>query len=352
MKSNKYALIKTNHRGNNFDLLRLIAAFFVLVSHSFGILNKGLEQPGVWINGVFIIPSDIGLFIFFTISGYLVTQSFFNSSSWAHYLWKRFLRIVPALVVVNIACIVMGGFMSSSPVKEYYSDKSVWTYLFTNSTLVANQYSLPGVFTMLQNKSINSSLWTILVEVRFYIVLMIAGVLSILSRKWLVLACFIFFEALRVYININNIEIKGIYTDVYFTYGTYFFLGSVFYCFKDAFSFKWFYAIILLVIALFTTNTSIQSITQACFLSYTILITGKSKAIINIKGYDFSYGLYLYAFPVQQVLLLYFGTSINPWLHVLLSTFMSLVFAALSWFFIERPALNQKDVFITKQLCQ
>lgn len=348
MKPNKYALIKTDHRGNNFDLLRLIAAFFVLVSHSFGILGKGLQQPGLWINGIFIIPSDIGLFIFFTISGYLVTQSFFNSSSYTHYLWKRFLRIVPALVVVNIVCIVMGGLISSLPAKEYYGDKSTWTYLFTNSSLIANQYNLPGVFTTLDNSSINSSLWTILVEVRFYIVLMIAGLLSMLNRKWLVLTFFIFFEALRVYMNVNNLEIKGIYTDVYFTYGTYFFLGTVFYCFKDAFSFKWFYAIILLAIAFLTTNTLIQHITQACFISYTILIIGKSKAVIKIRGYDFSYGLYLYAFPVQQLLLLYFGDSINPWLHVLLSTFTSLVLAALSWFFIEQPALKQKDVFIKK----
>lgn len=350
MKSNKYDVTKKETIDNNFDLLRLLGAFFVLLSHSFGILNQGLQQPGLWINGTFVIPSDIGLYIFFTISGYLVTQSFFQSSSYGHYLLKRFLRIVPALAVVSALCILMGGFVSNLPVREYYSDKSTWTYLLINSSLTSTQYTLPGVFTTLKEKSVNASIGTIVVEVRFYIALLIAGALTILNRKWLLFLFFVLFEALRIYMNSNNVVIPGIYTDVYFRFGTYLYLGTIFYCFKNVFPLRWFYAIIFLAIAFLTTNTIFQDVTFAAFLAYSILLIGESKAIFNIRGFDFSYGLYLYAYPVQQLLLLHFGYSINVWLHILLSVSISLVFAVLSWFFIERPALKKKNIFQKKVL--
>jgi peptidoglycan/LPS O-acetylase OafA/YrhL len=78
-------------------------------------------------------------------------------------------------------------------------------------------------------------------------------------------------------------------------------------------------------IALVTVFTFLQPITESLFFAYCFLIIGNSKAVINLRGYDISYGLYLYAFPIQQLVLLYFGYSINPWLHIVISTAIALV---------------------------
>jgi peptidoglycan/LPS O-acetylase OafA/YrhL len=160
-----------NSSGNNFGVLRLVAAFFVIVSHSFGILGKGLQQPALWYSDKHLILSDVGLYIFFTISGFLVTQSLFNSDTLTHYLSKRFIRVMPALVVVNVICIILGVFVTSLPVSDYLSNHKTWTYFIKNSTLVKNQFTLPGVFTSLKDDSVNASIWTILIEVKFYVLL-------------------------------------------------------------------------------------------------------------------------------------------------------------------------------------
>lgn len=329
---------------NNFTLLRLLAAIFVLISHSFGVLQRPLDQPGLWYNGKSIIFSGIGLYIFFTISGYLVTQSLFNSNSLKHYLWKRFLRILPALVVANLLCIILGCFITSLPLGRYLFNLQTWTYLIRNSTLVVNQFYLPGVFNNLSDHTVNASLWTILVEVECYVVLLL-GAYQIVTRKWLFLSCFVLFETLRIYMTVfNNFHIKGfdLYAD--FTFGTYFFLGSLFYRFKDDIRFKWFYANILMAVALATVYTFLEAVTISIFFAYCFIIIGTSKAIVNLKGYDLSYGIYLYAFPMQQLLVSFFGYTINVWLHVVLATFLAAILAFVSWTFVEKPLLRKKDI--------
>jgi peptidoglycan/LPS O-acetylase OafA/YrhL len=152
------------------------------------------------------------------------------------------------------------------------------------------------------------------------------------------------FQALRVYISVlNKIEVKGFDFDIYFTYGTYFYLGSLYYCFKEEIPLKWFYANILMAFALITVFTFLQPITESLFFAYCFLIIGNSKAVINLRGYDISYGLYLYAFPIQQLVLLYFGYHINPWLHIVISTAIALVPALLSWIYVERPMIHLKN---------
>ncbi|MDQ6812553.1 MAG: acyltransferase, partial [Bacteroidota bacterium] len=262
-----------SHR-NNFTLLRLLAAYFVLISHSFGVLEKPLQQPALWYNGKSIIFSGVGLYIFFTISGFLVTHSLFNSDSLKHYLWKRVIRIFPALVVANLACIITGCLITSLPRSDYLFNKGTWAYLFKNSTLLVNQFYLPGVFDTLKNHTVNASLWTILIEVECYLVLFL-GAVHIVTRKWLYLLCFVLFEALRVYVNVlNNFHIRGLDLYAIFTFGTYFYLGSLLYVFKDDIRFKWFYANILMAVALATVYTFLESITISIFFAYCFIIIG------------------------------------------------------------------------------
>ncbi len=329
---------------NNFDLLRLIAAFSVVVSHSFGILDIGMQQPHLVIKGMLFTPSDFGLYIFFTISGYLVTQSVFTSHSYTHYLWKRCIRIVPALAVVNVFCVLAGAFISSLPAKQYFTNSLTWTYVLKNTTLIQNQFLLPGVFTSLHDRSVNASIWTIVLEVRFYIALLMANMLSLLRKK-LLLISFIIFGIAAIAFDTKSLQIPFLDLNVYFTFGTYFFLGVVYKCYKDSLFFSKWYILPLLVLALLTVGTSLQKLTFAVFLSYSLITIGSSRALIRTKGWDISYGFYLYAFPIQQLLLLAFGYSVNVWLHISLSVALASAMGTLSWIYIEKPALSKKSLF-------
>jgi len=342
---NKSKLNNRNHK-NNFTLLRLLAAFFVLISHSFNILQKPLEQPALWYNGKNINLGGIGLGIFFTLSGFLVTQSLFNSDSLKHYAWKRFLRIFPALIVANLVCILAGCFITSLSLHDYLLNILTWTYLFKNTLLLKSQFYLPGVFTNLQDHTVNASLWTISIQVGSYLVLLLAAYVIVI-RKWLFLTCFALFEALRVYVLIlHNNHLPWFDLGDIFTLGTYFYLGSLFYVFKDNIAFKWFYANILMAVALATVYTFLEPVTLSIFFAYCFILIGTSKEVINFKGYDLSYGVYLYAFPIQQLVLSYFGYTINTLVHIVISSVLAAAVAFLSWIWVETPFLQKKNRFL------
>lgn len=334
---------------NNFGWLRLMAAGCVLISHSYGILNKGLQQPQFKIGNAQYILSDLGLYIFFTISGYLVTKSFLDAASVGHYLWKRFLRIVPALAVVNIACIIMGAFITSLPAGSYFTHPQTGLYFLKNTTLVVNQFVLPGVFTSLDEPSVNASLWTILVEVKFYLLLAIAGLLTLLNRKFLMVVLFAATVVTGHYLLSHGKTIWwGIDLGMYFNFGIYFFLGCLFWLLRSVITMKWYWCVIALFFLLLAINTPLQFFAMALLVSYVVLYIGQLKAVIDLKGNDFSYGFYLYAFPVQQWVLLCGGYNMAVWWHICISSCITLALAVASWKFIEQPALSKKDMFIAK----
>ncbi|HYH14378.1 MAG TPA: acyltransferase [Flavisolibacter sp.] len=329
-------------RHNNFNLLRLIAAFLVVVSHSYGILDKALLQPMLQMQEGQLIPSDLGLYIFFTISGYLVYKSLVASPSYLHYLWRRFIRIVPGLAVVNLACIILGLLVTILPASQYLASGETWQYLIINTSLIANHYHLPGVFTTLENKSINASLWTILLEVKFYIALLLGQMIGITKNRWLILICFVAMQICRLYFSIYKASIPSMLPDVYFTFGSYFFMGVLYAYFPQLLNVKWFLPLTLLTVALFL-NTPFNNILISLSLPYFILKAGQSKPLLGLHKADYSYGLYLYAFPVQQMVLLTMGKEIPVIVHIVISTAIALMFASLSWHNIEKPALQKKD---------
>jgi len=341
-RKNKVSNLISLHRKNNFDLLRLIAAFGVLVSHSYGILNKGLEQPMLLYGNSRIILSDIGLFIFFTISGFLVTQSLLRSISIIHYLRKRFMRIWPGLVVVNIFCFTMGGFVSGFSWKEYLSNASPWLYVVKNSSLVVIEYHIEGVFTNLRNTAVNASLWTILMEIKFYLLLSVMRFHSLFTNRILLLAGFILLCVARgLYISMAD---KNSIVDTYLLFGSYFYLGSILHFLKAFHQFKWLYAVVLWVLFFIMPQQAIKEILLTISIGYTVVMFGNTKQLIDLKGNDISYGFYLYAFPVQQLVLLFGGYHTPVWMHVLYSTIITVPLAWASWHIVEKRFLQRKSL--------
>ena len=150
---------------NNINALRFIAAFMVIFSHSFVLVNNELPLIfGISVGGVAVD-------IFFVLSGYLIAKSWSRDENILRYFLRRFLRIFPALfVIVLLTIFVLGPLTSNLSPEAYFANPDVYKYLL-NAILIRNDY-LPGVF---ENNpypnAINGSLWTLTIEACMYLLL-------------------------------------------------------------------------------------------------------------------------------------------------------------------------------------
>ena len=337
-----------NRSSNNFDALRLIAASLVVIGHSSAILlNKPLEADVF--NIIFGIPAALfGVIIFFIISGFLVARSWENKKDVLDFLLARVLRIFPAaIVVVLLSVFVLGIAMTYLPVSEYLASGQTHRYL-QNITLYRMYYYLPGVFeSNPSGPSVNGSLWTLPYEFTCYLLLICAGVFSLLKNKWAALSIFLilcfsylfFSEPLdKVVIPVIGIDFKNFYMLM-----LYFFAGALYYLFRHdiVFSFSW-----LLIAAAnygMIKFTLFPELLYVIIIPYLVLFFAFSKRIIlNKVGKrgDFSYGLFLYSYPVQQLIVYLMPVKTGLFVMIILSLLFTLPFAVLSWIFIESPALN------------
>src|SRR6185437_12264726 len=159
---------------NNFDFLRIFAALSIILFHSFGLLGRMKSDPlSIFTNGR-INFSFIGLSIFFCISGYLIAKSAVKSPTVKNYLWKRFLRIQPLLIVLCLLTIfLLGPFFTRFTLKQYFSDIDTYTYFRNVFPFLGIQFTLPGLFHNLRDNGVNGSLWTLIVEERLYLLMTI-----------------------------------------------------------------------------------------------------------------------------------------------------------------------------------
>src|SRR5262245_60637595 len=125
-------------RSNNFDTLRIVAALSVLWSHVFGLtIGPEANQPLESLSGEQMTLGDIGLAVFFVISGYLITQSFVQSRSMWRFVRARILRIMPGLVIVLILLgLIVGPLVTTAPLSEYFSSAGLYRYLILNASLL------------------------------------------------------------------------------------------------------------------------------------------------------------------------------------------------------------------------
>ncbi len=160
------------YRKNNFDFLRLIFFFFLIITHSY-LLSGNIAECDLlcqFSNGQ-VSFSYIGVKGFFTISGFLIFQSLERSKNIIDYLWKRILRLFPALFFVLLFTVILVPFVYQSNI-PFLQNKSLLSYIPNNLMLYRIQFGISGVFESNPFKStINGSLWTIPYEFTMYILL-------------------------------------------------------------------------------------------------------------------------------------------------------------------------------------
>ncbi|HHV10259.1 MAG TPA: acyltransferase [Clostridiales bacterium] len=332
------------NKRNNFDLIRLIAAVMVIYSHSYALCGKTDPGPSFYQQTY----GGLGVAIFLMISGFLVTLSWFKSENLSVFLKARCLRIFPALIfVIFITTFILGPIVTSLPLPQYFSNPDTYRYLKT-ITLFDVRYYLPGVFTdNVYQYAVNGSLWSLVYEFIFYLIVAFFGVTGLLKRKSVTIFLFAITLTLSSLNAFPTFHIYTIYFSQFLPLFTYFTAGMLFYIFKDHIPLSKSFAaisILVLILASFFSGLNISLfIIFGTYLIFFIALSPDIKLPQISKVGDFSYGLYIYAFPVQQFVVWIYGNKISPINNFMLSTIIALFFSAFSWHIIEKNFLKLKN---------
>ncbi len=325
--------------------LRVLAATAVIFSHAF-LLATGRQdtEPLMLLTGGQTILGVVGVFVFFVISGYLVTQSWERAPSLPSFAVKRALRIYPGLA----ACILvltfgLGPIISSLPLGAYLASYGTYDFLGANLLLHTDHNSLPGVwFTGRElGHILDGPLWSLPVEIAMYVMVAALGAARLLRVP--ILVALLGVGMLAIAVDASN------WRDWDFTGSTLWLLG--------------FFVMGMLLqqlpvhraldgrIALLALGGLIVSVPLHAFIllfplcgGYLVIylaLTPSLPALPAARFGDLSYGLYIYGWPVEQAVL-YLRPDATWWELFLIAYPATAVAAFLSWHLVEKRALRLK----------
>lgn len=342
-----------SQRNNNFDFLRFILASLVILQHSFPVLHgrKGIWEEPLTFSGFYEEPLSVAVASFFIISGFLISLSWTNSKSVWEYLRKRLLRIYPGYVVVLFFAVFVAGPLGGAHLSAYFHDKWVYHYIYGNVFFQRNYIDgLPGAFVHLPYaEHPNISLWTIRVELMCYLMVVVAGLCGVFKR-WsggVIFALFLLSDAVYFYLSARHQALPNIGgADGLPRLTPYFLAGMFCYVMRDRIPFSHGLFAAAAAVEVLSVLLNITEITQPVCLAYILFYLAFHPGIkLHRFGKygDFSYGIYLYGWPVQQILTQHFGKFLNPWTLFLSAFLLAWGMAFLSWHLIERPFLRLKS---------
>jgi peptidoglycan/LPS O-acetylase OafA/YrhL len=339
-------------RNNNFDILRLLAAIIVFLEH--GISHLHVSSL---IKFSKVLSNFPGVLIFFTISGFLIFSSFDRNKNLKRYFFYRFLRLFPALWLCFIFTLGLILYFNIISLSDIYS----WTmikWIFTQITVF--QFWTPDVLRSWGVGTPNGSLWTIPVEIQFYILL---PVIVIVQKKITLAYKFYFFILISLgfnfYLATNQNSPETVYIKLLavsiLPYFYSFLTGSIIYLFwnkiKNLLENKLIFWLIIYLFFNFIFNTNpsytpigFQLISNLLLSILTISFAFSFRNIsVFLMGNDISYGMYIYHMLVINsfVSIGYVGEVI----YLLMAFMITLFLSILSWFLIEKKALQLKKYF-------
>lgn len=327
-------------RDNNFNLLRILAAIGVLISHAYPIsLGSGVPEPLSAFLGE-VTLGTVSVMVFFSVSGFFITRSFAGRRSLGSFLQARALRLFPALIVVLMVTVLVSGVWLTTAAPGVFW-RAVPDYILRNVTLFAPQYDLPDVFVANPyGPAINGSLWTLNYEVLCYLGVVLAGLAGVLTRPWVFAVALLGFA---IVYGVNTLHPLHPRIDSLLMLGLPFAIGMSFWVWRQAIPLSAPLAVVLLGLAYLTRQTAITEPVLAVALSYAVFVLGYAKIPV-LAGYnrlgDYSYGTYVYAFPIQQLLA---GAGVvAPVSNMAAALPLTLICAATSWHLIEAPAMRLK----------
>lgn len=337
-------------RNNNYLLIRFVAASLVIFSHSYHLSGNFGTEP-LFRQIQFIDFSAIAVAIFFVASGFLISQSFDSRRNIFAFLEARILRIFPGLILaVLFTVFIVGTWATTLPLAEYFKNPETMKYVFDNIRL-KTQYTLPGVFhgTPFPD-GVNGALWTLRLEFYMYLMVAVIGMLGFFKSRLLLNLLVIFFFFVFLWNSTTLFFIPAEWALSHLKLFGCFVLGLIAYVNRAYIPLNFSVGAGLIGLTITGHGTPWFMYSFYVSLAYLTLLLAyhPSLRVDQFKRIgDYSYGLYIFGFPVQQSLVYLLGKP-DPLLLFGLAFPLTLSLAILSWHFIERPSLNLKGKLTQK----
>lgn len=321
---------------NNFDFMRFAAAAMIVFAHAYALR---LGYVGIGMYDPVILVAQAGLAALLVTSGYLIAMSWESTASPLRFAWKRLLRVVPALVVaIFVTLFVIGPLLTSLSPGDYLAALLSPAALFTAPYF--EDGSVIGLFQGNPWSYVNGSLWTIPVEVMMYGVIAAIGIAGLLHRL----------GAIAVLAAVNILAWMYWFDDprmakVRFT--LYFLVGAFLYLHRHRIAYRPVIAGALLLLLGFSAMTPYLTVAGVIAIPYlTIYVAHLPIPYVSTFGRagDFSYGIYIYHYPVQQALIQVTANALLLPALFGLSFAVTFALAFLSWHFVEKRALAAKSL--------
>lgn len=335
-------------RQNNFDLLRFVFACVVCLVHVHALSD--LVTFSIFSD---ILSSEIAVKSFFIVSGFLIFMSYEHSRNLRHYAGKRFRRIYPAYFFIIIACVVLGSVLTTQSWQHYFSLPTL-KYVAAN-LLFLNflQPNLTGVFEHNPLQAMNGALWTLKIEVLFYLcVPLVVLACRKLGRFSVLIALYV--ASVLYSMSMSALAIKtgaGFYLELQRQLPgqiAFFVAGAAGYYYLDSLTRYAKYLVPAAILAFIAQSwlpwVAVQPIALAILVVYAACIF---PWLGNFDKYgDFSYGIYIVHFPILQLFIAQGWFNQQPWIMLIVAC-GTIVFAAfLLWHLIEKPFLRKSSHYV------
>lgn len=339
---------------NNFDVIRLMLAALVILCHSGRALNRGSASTDP-LDGFTFGQEDLGHVAvcgFFALSGCLVTASWLSSDGAVSYFRKRVLRIYPGFVVAWLVCAFVVLPLSGIAWADYVAmiRPGYWAVKIALLRNFGGISAFPGN----PQHALNTSLWSIPVEFGCYVLVAVLGLSRILRSRLAVLAVTALVGVLVAASNVLELAepwgpaLGALKTPLTLSGQRvtlphlYFLLGMLAYLFRAELRYSGSLALTatLMLVAAARVPPWLHFLAPFCwtYLLFYLAYLPRLKVPFVGPDLDLSYGLYLYGWPIQQLLIRGMEPRLSSWGLFALTLPLAAAAAYLSWTFVERPS--------------
>jgi peptidoglycan/LPS O-acetylase OafA/YrhL len=345
-------IAETKSHTAGFDVLRITLAVAVLCWHGIFVSYGQDYADTIWASPLRVLPSLV-LPMFFALSGYLIAGSLFRSRTLAEFFVLRVLRLMPALFVeVCLSALVLGPLVTNVSWSSYFSGKQFFSYW---GNIVGHiQFRLPGVFEDNPVSGfVNASLWTVPVELECYIALGLLAAISITRKPAVLFLLFIGASVAFPCFEFYKWHGWPWTTPANLLLVLSFLAGLLLYVGRDHVPLRrdlFGLSVLVSIAALTRPDTCYLSPLPIAYATVYIGLLNPPRIPVLMSG-DYSYGVYLYAFPIQQTFCWAFPSYRVWWLNILIALPATLAMAAFSWNIVEKPVLGRKK-FLTSLITQ
>ena len=332
-------------RQNALNAWRLFLAAGVILQHSWPLTGREFATPfdqlfqQVWVDG------------FFVVSGFLITGSWLNNPRLREYAAARLLRIFPGLWV----CVLVVAFVLA-PIGVALSEGSLRlssqiTYVLNNAVLNIFYSGIDGTPMGVPWPGVwDGPLWTLIFELLCYIVVAVLGVAGLLRRRWTIPTVFVLSVAGSAVLGYPVMQVETI-PQMVLRFAVVFSAGALIYQFRDRIPARWWLVAVCAGLVILLGLLPNYRVFAAVPLAYAVIVSGALMKRPQLRN-DLSYGMYIYAWPVQQILAAAGLIWLDPRLFFVVAAVCTVPLAAASWFIVERQAMKLKRRVLKKEFAE